>query len=904
MGLPPPLLLWLLPAGALLLLLPPPRGGEGRGSFPRDVEAISLVEASYTARHPVFVGGPAPGVSTPEGGGAPPSLHLQLMAQVGRELLLGGRDHVYSLDLDARHGPEIGFSKRLVWRASVDEQRPCAWKGKRARDCFNYIKVLLLRPRSGEGQGATLFICGTNAFNPTCRDYELSSLQQRGVDVSGMAKCPYDPAHSNVALFADGHLYSGTVTDFLAIDAVLYRSLGNGTTLRSVKHDSRWLKEPHFVHVLEHGAHVFFFFRELGVEMGAHEPAVVSRVARVCRSDAGGSPRVLHRHWSSFAKASLACAVPGEPPFPFPELHALVGLQPAGGPHLLVGVFTTPANSITGSAVCAFHMEEVARVFSGRFKEPRSGDHGWTTVPEEKLPTPRPGCCVGDPCARGFHSSAEFPEETLQFVKSHPLLDETVGSLGSHPWLIRSIDRWRLTHVAVDTSAGPYGNETVLFVGSEGGHVIKALPPLELEGSAVVLEQLEAFNPRVCGESGGARIVALSVDAASHALLVAFSSCLVRLPLSRCERHATCRRACVAARDPYCGWVRGSCQRLDPRAREPFEQDVAYGDTSGMEECADECITETGLIRERRVSGGLGEGPPPLRVPASLLVPCSLGAFLLGVALALPVASRHCRRRPSCQRPPPSRSRPWGERLRLWRRQGDGGGTPEDGPQGSPDEPRPDPGSPWTPPAAGPLRQLLLLGLPTPDATPEMRPKGVPGANPKRGQGPGAGVERGAPRARVEQGGGGGEGEGGCGEGGGGGGGCDDEEDEEGEEGERPVSPTGYSPRPRLRRVPCALITPIQRHGGDPSPGLDLDPNTDPNLYSDPNPDLCSNHDPNLDPDPTIAPDSNSSFHPKSDHIHSPPNQSPPKPKPRTRLLHSHSTTQTPMLDSDPRGDP
>jgi hypothetical protein len=35
------------------------------------------------------------------------------------------------------------------------------------------------------------------------------------------------------------------VTDFLAIDAVIYRSLGDSPTLRTVKHDSKWLKgEP------------------------------------------------------------------------------------------------------------------------------------------------------------------------------------------------------------------------------------------------------------------------------------------------------------------------------------------------------------------------------------------------------------------------------------------------------------------------------------------------------------------------------------------------------------------------------------------------------------------------------------------------------------------------------------
>lgn len=40
----------------------------------------------------------------------------------------------------------------------------------------------------------------------------------------------------------EGMLFTATVTDFLAIDAVIYRSLGDRPTLRTVKHDSKWFK--------------------------------------------------------------------------------------------------------------------------------------------------------------------------------------------------------------------------------------------------------------------------------------------------------------------------------------------------------------------------------------------------------------------------------------------------------------------------------------------------------------------------------------------------------------------------------------------------------------------------------------------------------------------------------------
>jgi len=37
-------------------------------------------------------------------------------------------------------------------------------------------------------------------------------------------------------------LYSATVADFLASDAVIYRSMGDGSALRTIKYDSKWIK--------------------------------------------------------------------------------------------------------------------------------------------------------------------------------------------------------------------------------------------------------------------------------------------------------------------------------------------------------------------------------------------------------------------------------------------------------------------------------------------------------------------------------------------------------------------------------------------------------------------------------------------------------------------------------------
>uniref|UniRef100_A0A4W5PKB0 Sema domain-containing protein n=1 Tax=Hucho hucho TaxID=62062 RepID=A0A4W5PKB0_9TELE len=350
-------------------------------------------------------------------------------------------------------------------------------------ECHNFIKVLL-------SQHGGLFVCGTNAFNPLCANYTRDSLEMVGETVSGMARCPYDPRHANVALFAEGSLFTGTVTDFLAIDAVIYRSLGDSPALRTVKHDSKWFREPFFVSAVEWGPHIYFFFREMAMEFHHLEKVMVSRVARVCKGDMGGSQRVLEKQWTSFLKARLNCSVPGDSHFYFNLLHATSPILNMNGRDVILGLFSTPPNSIPGSAVCVFDMQQLARVFEGRFKEQKSPESIWTPVPDELVPKPRPGGCAvqGSP----FSSSKSLPDDVLNFVKTHPLMDETIPLVGHRPWVVKTMGRYQLTAMVVDTEAGPHRNRTVLFLGSTRGTVLKFLIlPLENSPthSSVFLEE-------------------------------------------------------------------------------------------------------------------------------------------------------------------------------------------------------------------------------------------------------------------------------------------------------------------------------------------------------------------------------------------------------------------------------
>lgn len=71
---------------------------------------------------------------------------------------------------------------------------------------------------------------------------------------------------------------------------------------------------------------------------------VVSRVARVCKRDRGGSQRVLEKQWTSFLKARLNCSVPGDSHFYFNLLHSTSPVIRMHGRDIILGVFSTPAN--------------------------------------------------------------------------------------------------------------------------------------------------------------------------------------------------------------------------------------------------------------------------------------------------------------------------------------------------------------------------------------------------------------------------------------------------------------------------------------------------------------------------------------------------------------------------------
>ncbi|XP_030044298.1 semaphorin-6C isoform X2 [Microcaecilia unicolor] len=603
--------------------------------FPKDLSPINTADLSGTLSCPWFRG------LISDNDTAKLGLDFQRMLKLNHTLFIAARDHVYVFDLRRQTKDALSPDRHLTWKSQ--DMQNCAMRGKLQDECYNYIKVLV--PKNDD----TLIACGTNSFNPVCRTYKISTLEQEGEELNGQARCPFDAKQTNVALLADGNLYSATVADFQASDAVVYRSLGEKSpVLRTVKYDSKWLREPHFLHAVEFGHYVYFFLREISMEYTTLGRVIFSRVARVCKNDMGGSPRVLEKYWTSFLKARLNCSMPGDSFFYFDVLQAVTNIVQVNNRPAVIGVFTTQANSITGSGVCVFYMDDIEKVFNGRFKEQKTTESAWTPIPEDKVPKPRPGSCAGSGKAAAYKTSSEFPDEMLTFIKSFPLLDEAVPSIMEKPWFTRANSRYKLTQLAADTAAGPYGNYTILFLGSEDGKVLKVLAKTDENSTmeTLLLEEINVYNPIKCSlKSEDRKVLGLELDKARHALFIAFSSCMIHIPLSRCDTYGSCKRNCFASRDPYCVWLKsGVCTHYSADLGTGFEQDTEQ--LKHLGNCQD-IVTATGNHNSAGDSAyGVRQDAETKEATKSVhftfLIGCVFVAFVLGAFFSGLFVSCYC----------------------------------------------------------------------------------------------------------------------------------------------------------------------------------------------------------------------------------------------------------------------
>uniref|UniRef100_A0A8C9PP64 Semaphorin 4C n=1 Tax=Spermophilus dauricus TaxID=99837 RepID=A0A8C9PP64_SPEDA len=485
-------------------------------------------------------------------------------------LYVGAREALFAFSMEA-----LELQGVISWEAPAEKKIECTQKGKSNQtECFNFIRFL--QPYNA----SHLYVCGTYAFQPKCAYIDMLTFTlERGEFDDGKGKCPYDPAKGHTGLLVDGELYSATLNNFLGTEPVILRNMGPHHPMKT-EYLAFWLNEPHFVasaYVPESVGSftgdddkVYFFFSERAVEYDCYAEQVVARVARVCKGDMGGA-RTLQKKWTTFLKARLGGWAPSWQLY-FNQLWAVHTLQGASWHNTtFFGVFRARWGDMDVSAVCEYQLEEIQRVFEGPYKEYREQAQKWGRY-TDPVPSPRPGSCINNWHRRhGYTSSLELPDNTLNFIKKHPLMEDQVAPRWSRPLLVKK--NTNFTHLVADRITGLDGaTYTVLFIGTGDGWLLKAV---NLGTWVHLIEELQVFDQEP--------VESLVLSPSKKLLFAGSRSQLVQLPLADCVKYRFCAD-CVLARDPYCAWSVNTsrCVSVASHSGSLLVQHMTISDTSAF----------------------------------------------------------------------------------------------------------------------------------------------------------------------------------------------------------------------------------------------------------------------------------------------------------------------------------
>ncbi|KAK6188942.1 hypothetical protein SNE40_005016 [Patella caerulea] len=473
--------------------------------------------------------------------------YLKVDSQSG-SLYVGSMNHVYSLGL-TDISDKLKIKKQDLSPKSKDVRR-CYIQGKNEMpDCQSHVKFIATNISAPN----TLFVCATGAYHP--KSYQINIQYNRlsiQSESSGIGMCPYDPFDNATAVLVESDnpgnvpaLYSGTVTDFIKADPVIFRPAlyhrnrtQSAAYVRTLRNDHKWLNEPQFVGSFDVGSQVYFFLREVALEYQNCGKKIYSRIARVCKNDRGGKA-VLNSVWTSYQKARLNCSIPGEYPYYFDEIQDVYTVDG----QTFYGLFTTNINGLTASAICAFSVQDIENAFNGPFKDQSHSKANWLPVPESDVPYPRPGNC-------SIEDSRSLPDTVVNFVKDRPLMDKAVAQQFGRPLFYKG--NCLMQRLAVEANVSGNG-ELVFYTASNTGLVYKIFA----RPSKSVLEAPRSILSTTYKPFDNPRPIWSMVLHDKYVYLGTDSS-VVQLNVMTCEKY---KKIDLCVFDPYCGWSKaaGEC---------------------------------------------------------------------------------------------------------------------------------------------------------------------------------------------------------------------------------------------------------------------------------------------------------------------------------------------------------
>ncbi|XP_063435366.1 semaphorin-2A-like isoform X2 [Mytilus trossulus] len=375
-------------------------------------------------------------------------------------LLVGSMNKVTILNLE-----NIASTKQVIdLKPDQDKLNYCTYQKPETPNCQNHIRFITNTTDSADSP--EYYLCGTNALSPA--GYKINhtaSGEQFQVTNLGGAACSDDPFSNLTAIYVkngnpnDKELmyYGATAFDRSTIYRPIERPDGVVAEFMKGVFSNKWMKNPQFAGSFSVDERVFFFFREIAVETEFIETKLYSRVGKVCKKDVGGDS-LLRNKWTSYQKARLNCSLSGAFPLYFDVIQDVVSVDE----NTFYGLFTTYANGLPASAICAFEKSEIDRVLNGPFKTQDSDMSFWTEAKASTVPSPRPGQCYND--------SLKTADTVLGFIVDHPLMHETVQHKYGKP--VFYLPGEELQQIEMEAAPGVQ-NGYVFFAGSNRGKVYK-----------------------------------------------------------------------------------------------------------------------------------------------------------------------------------------------------------------------------------------------------------------------------------------------------------------------------------------------------------------------------------------------------------------------------------------------
>ncbi|XP_031556501.1 semaphorin-5A-like [Actinia tenebrosa] len=475
-------------------------------------------------------------------------------------LYVGARNYVFMIDIN-----DFSELKAGNYSSTKSDAQRCMLRNPK-EECFNFIRVL--QPFEGR-----LFVCGTNSYKPICmwkNLTDLSTAKQRDDkgnvfprQVDGVGLAPYSPKFHSTGIISEyGRYYAGTMRDGAARDSTIFSFdfKARRRILETSRGNRKWLSDSEFVKSFSLGSYVYFFFREAAVENGCTKTRF-SRVARICKGDYGGNEYFLKKNFVTYNKARIVCQTKGQYPAYFDEIQDVFWDESSS---VFYAIFTTQPNGVDGSAICAFTIQDIERVFNGNYKYYDKVTRNWVSranqhhfencsvkasSQEQGLPESYKKRLVPE----GMMATRIMTGAALDDTKKYQLMNEIVYPRSTTAQYIEH--GLRFSTVAVDHVV----NRIVMYVGTDKGSVIKLFKPIG-HNESCILEEIKI------SDNQDSPITKMHLDSQRVYLYVATNNKLVRVKLSRCERHKN-KESCIQANDPYCGWSSGRCSSWKNRDR-------------------------------------------------------------------------------------------------------------------------------------------------------------------------------------------------------------------------------------------------------------------------------------------------------------------------------------------------